>query len=865
MCGVGQLISMLIPAVDAVNSIFWNGCALKVDVDNSMVDNLDRAGSIVLGEIVLRAAHNTVKSVDCDDDIHHLPLRSRQVIRAATAAVTSVLDQVPSDTLGWSAGSPVVVFDPSFLHSIQSAVVMSCPGIMEKLRVLTTQMVDQALVSAGAAEVHRGLPCRACASSTAEALPQPAVEMLAVGGPPCSAAAVPAAPCRKGCRGRARDERWRCLNLQQPGATAAAAPAGAAAAAATSNCHKKRRSGRLHRFRRGVPEPVPLRDWSGLMRDAALCGLQSLQTVLSEILAECRSLAEAVRRMSRRHRVWQSLFVNHIRAVWPIPAGSSHEADDEAAEHTQGSANPEAEPAVCPSGESASADVMVELVVSVPNTLLLMALCRRVPQLKQEEALCRRAPKQCCCNEGTEAPDGSIHRLVLQIGLSDCVSDLAALICQKTGLFPTDFFIVSDGHRLLPDGLLQQCGLSSSGHALCCVPVKLGGSGKKRGTAAADRTGQPGGQPRACHGAAGAASAAAVPGLTQGRPAQTLGAGMALKFFPCIPNQGNDCFINASLQLLLPALDTVEARKTLHQPHKPGSDALQRLLADCLMALVRPSQAPNTQLWQGDAEKLIRLKQMLGRLMPKHAIGEQDDPAPIIEIILSKLPWFGNMFKFSEITNSQCTGACQTVYLQPAIVDHCFNITVEFEEDLGAAIDKAFQATHVHGVDCSLCKCQTSKIGKTVLNSLPAYLLVHIKGKPVSTHHQGRVDRVEQQALKGYRSLDLAGILNPEWGQVPATYSLLSAVMHLGGSAQNGHYIAQQYNTADPLMGVVISDHKSWPAGPKDEVQLQRSGRVLLFRRDQAVRPASAAAAGAESVWDIPAMPAAAAAAAGPT
>jgi hypothetical protein len=117
------------------------------------------------------------------------------------------------------------------------------------------------------------------------------------------------------------------------------------------------------------------------MLNAAFSGLQSLQAILSEILLECRSLAEAVRRMSLRYRQWPALFVNHIRAGWPAPAAASHEAADAAA-HDPGAAIP-AEPAECPAeGDTDTSDAtIVELVVPVPNSLLLMSLCRRVQHL----------------------------------------------------------------------------------------------------------------------------------------------------------------------------------------------------------------------------------------------------------------------------------------------------------------------------------------------------------------------------------------------------------------------------------------------------------------------------------------------------
>jgi hypothetical protein len=83
---------------------------------------------------------------------------------------------------------------------------------------------------------------------------------------------------------------------------------------------------------------------------------------------------------------------------------------------------------------------------------------------------------------------------------------------------------------------------------------------------------------------------------------------------------------------------------------------------------------------------MVRLKLELGELIQKHRIGEQNDPADIIRIILDKLLWFGNMFKFSVITNAQCTGAYQMVYLQPGVVDTGLSITVEFQQEAGAAV-----------------------------------------------------------------------------------------------------------------------------------------------------------------------------------
>jgi hypothetical protein len=55
--------------------------------------------------------------------------------------------------------------------------------------------------------------------------------------------------------------------------------------------------------------------------------------------------------------------------------------------------------------------------------------------------------------------------LQLEMGLTKSISDLVALVCQKTGLYPTDFYGALHGHRLMPDSSLQQCCLPG-GHAL---------------------------------------------------------------------------------------------------------------------------------------------------------------------------------------------------------------------------------------------------------------------------------------------------------------------------------------------------------------------------------------------------------------
>jgi ubiquitin C-terminal hydrolase len=68
------------------------------------------------------------------------------------------------------------------------------------------------------------------------------------------------------------------------------------------------------------------------------------------------------------------------------------------------------------------------------------------------------------------------------------------------------------------------------------------------------------------------------------------------RFFPVIANKGNDCFINCTFQLLLPAFDSIEARRILGTAHK-GMDPLQRLLADCFLALGKQSMAHSTLLW----------------------------------------------------------------------------------------------------------------------------------------------------------------------------------------------------------------------------------------------------------------------------
>jgi len=323
------------------------------------------------------------------------------------------------------------------------------------------------------------------------------------------------------------------------------------------------------------------------------------------------------------------------------------------------------------------------------------------------------------------------------------------------------------------------------------------------------------------------------------------------RFFPVIANKGNDCFLNSSFQLLLPAFDSIEARRILGTAHK-GMDPLQCLLADCFLALGKQSMAHSTLLWSQVADQMERLKVMLGGLILKHKIGQQNDPADVIRIILEKMPWFGSMFKFSMITNSQCTGACQEVYLQPAVVDTGLNITVEFQQEVGAAVDHMFTATRNDGVDCEKCKSKTSKIQKTVLNSLPAFLLVTIKVQGIVA------GRVEQQDLQGYRSLDLASVLNPEWQGVNATYSLISAVMHVGGSTAQGHYLAQ-HCYRDPRMDVVISDARSWPSRGQAEsphLQLQHSARILLYKRNANAQSPASVAAGSESVYDVPALPA---------
>ena len=840
MGSVALIVSCLFPAVDHI----LGGGSLGVDLDDSFEDNVERAGSRLFSQIILSASNKVMGFAAHDQMFRLLPRKMRKVVSDSTASVVSVIDQVASDTLQWSAVDGVVVLNPCFLHTVHSAVVWAHPGSMEKVRKMTISLVSEqckVLKSAMlAAEADTRLHSATTAAVDGELL-RPAKVL-------CSSL-VRSHLRRKGSRGRARAIQWILLNkepLMQPECVAAtpaetlcfqtALPFAAASAA------KRRRKGRAGvshrmRFSRGVPEPVVQTDWSALMREAAI---REVQAILSEIIVECRSLEEDVRKI-RRHRWVLRLIFNHhhIRVVWPSSPSAGFDAADSVEQKS--TANPaEARDPVCESDSNG----MVELVIYVPNTLLLLSLCRRVPQFSSFLSKHNKASDGVCAavhsrGSNDSAVQDMANCFVFQSAQNDCISDLVALICQKTGLYPTDFYVASEGHRLLPSYSVSHCCLSS-GSALHCHPVKNGGGRKKQG-ASAQRAMQHGVQtPTAGAGAAAAASGGTGP--VQSR------AGSAHKFFPVITNQGNECFINSAFQLLLPAFDSVEARRILRLPHQAGSAPIVRLLSDCFLALVSQSTASSSPLWSEVAKKMVLLKQMLGKLIPKHSIGEQNDPADVIRIILDKLPWFGNMFKYSVITNSQCTGPCQMVYLQPPIVDTGLNITVEFRQEVGAAVSQLFQATLVHEVDCANCKCKTSKIEKPVLNSLPAFLLVFIK-----VHGVVR-GQVEQQELREFRSLNLANILNPEWQNMNADYTLISGVMHVGGSVSEGHYLAQ-HCYPDPRMDVVISDARSWPSkGLQEahELQLQHSGRVLLYRRDAAAGTASAGA-GSESVGGIPA------------
>jgi hypothetical protein len=117
---------------------------------------------------------------------------------------------------------------------------------------------------------------------------------------------------RKGSRGRAWAIQWILLNKEPPmqPECAAATPVETLSsqlnhkllpASSAAKRRQKGRAGLSHslRFRRGVPEPVVQTDWTAMMREAAI---REVQAILSEVLVECRSLKEDVRRI-RRHRL----------------------------------------------------------------------------------------------------------------------------------------------------------------------------------------------------------------------------------------------------------------------------------------------------------------------------------------------------------------------------------------------------------------------------------------------------------------------------------------------------------------------------------------------------------------------------------
>jgi hypothetical protein len=99
-----------------------------VDLDDSFEDNVDRAGSRLFSQMILTASNVVTGSAAHDEKFRELPRKRRHMVRASTAYVVSVIEQVTSDTLQWSDVDGVVVFNPCFLHTVRSAVVGATMG-----------------------------------------------------------------------------------------------------------------------------------------------------------------------------------------------------------------------------------------------------------------------------------------------------------------------------------------------------------------------------------------------------------------------------------------------------------------------------------------------------------------------------------------------------------------------------------------------------------------------------------------------------------------------------------------------------------------------------------------------------------------
>jgi hypothetical protein len=441
---------------------------------------------------------------------------------------------------------------------------------------------------------------------------------------------------------------------------------------------KKRRGGLQHRFRHGKPEPVHPVDWALLKWEVAMAGLLAAQVVLQQLLIECRMLAQAVKlefsRILQHCRAWRSQFVCHVKVQWPAvpkcveaaaPAENVLSSDDEA---------------------GAELHAILEVIVTLPGSLMLMLLHRQAQQLLSN-VLCDDVESR---SDGASACDSTATRFVWRTEGGACISDLVALTCGKTRLFPSDFYVASEGRRLLPSSSVVQSG-QLTGSTLCCFQIRCGGAKRNPSIHSMQSPGHKGQQ---------------VSLILHADPL------LPCMYYRSILNIGNECFINSAIQLLLRAvtptiLASVEAQRVL-QSLLQNRDPLTNLLASSFLDLSERALAPSMCLSSETAMRMVKMKGILEGRMHGHRRGQQNDPNEIISIILETLPCLGRLFRYSVITNTECS-VCHTVYCPgAAVVETCLSISVVFQQDLSSAVCEAFRATHNVDVDCEVCRRKAS-------------------------------------------------------------------------------------------------------------------------------------------------------------
>lgn len=268
-----------------------------------------------------------------------------------------------------------------------------------------------------------------------------------------------------------------------------------------------------------------------------------------------------------------------------------------------------------------------------------------------------------------------------------------------------------------------------------------------------------------------------------------------------LPNVGNSCYMNASLQCLFRIPEIARLIKSIPEDTQKAS-----FLCQCNAIVAAAGKRNDEAVLFGVTELFEQVNEGLFNNLDN----QQEDALDFFIRLIDSTPSLKPLFQFSLNTTIRCT-QCNKI-LRSA------NQTM-----LDLPLD-AFQSKTIDGISCSHCSCANVKANKTLkLNNYPPYLLV------------------DCDQICGENSSASMSSFNSNQSSFSG-YELIGIVLH-AGTKQAGHFIAYvkefssgQWSLCDDMHVSKLSNHiaqKQAALSPEQNQHFLFSPRLFLYAKQQ--------------------------------